>query len=49
MAVKEWGEPPEILRLHFRKPCTAVRSIIKQIQLVIVRGEFGTVGGLGNH
>jgi hypothetical protein len=21
MAVKEWGEPPEILRLHFRKPC----------------------------
>jgi hypothetical protein len=28
---------------------TAVRSIIKQIQLVIVRGGFGTVGGLGNH
>jgi hypothetical protein len=28
---------------------TAVRTITKQIQLVIVRGGFGTVGGLGNH
>jgi CDP-glucose 4,6-dehydratase len=42
----DWSEDrlvPDLWR------ATAVRSITKQIQLVIVHGGFGTVGGLGNH